>query len=200
MLGKNLLKLKGGSLRRARRDLQMVFQDPCACLNPKMTVGESISDPLLIHKVFSKAQASERTRLLLKQVGLYPPEDFQNRFPKELSGGQQQRVAIARALALEPKVLICDESVSMLDADIQSEVLSLLRTLQKRLGLSLLFITHDLSLASGFCHRVIVLEKGKVVEEGLAKKLFSSPQSTVTQKLVEASPMLPSVWSRDFLS
>ena len=157
----------------------MVFQDPFASLNPKMTVSEAISDALLIHNVSSLFEARERTRELLQQVGLVPPENFQNRYPKELSGGQQQRVAIARALALEPKVLICDESVSMLDAEIQLEVLDLLALLQKRFKLAILFITHDLSVAASFCHRVIVIDKGRIVEEGPGERMFESPQSTI---------------------
>ncbi len=190
--GQNILQLKGRSLRHARQSLQMIFQDPYASLNPKMTISEAISDPLLIHNLFSRAEARERARSLLEQVGLEPPEYFQNRLPHELSGGQQQRVAIARALALEPKVLICDESLSMLDAEIQSELLNLLNWLQHRLRVAILFITHDLSIASGFCHRVIVLDQGRIVEEGPAKQLFESPKASITQKLVNVSPSLPS--------
>jgi len=189
--GQNILNLKGKSLRNARRSLQMVFQDPFASLNPKMTVSEAISDSLLIHNLCSATEAREITKVLLKQVGLAPPENFQNRFPHQLSGGQQQRVAIARALALEPKVLICDESVSMLDAEIQSEVLELLKLLQKRLGVAILFITHDLAVATGFCHRVIVLDQGRIVEEGPGRTLLNFPQSSITKKLVEACPTLP---------
>ena len=191
--GQNIIQLKGHVLRNARQSLQMVFQDPYASLNPKMTVAESISDPLLIHDLCSVAQAREKTRELLQQVGLEPPENFQNRLPHELSGGQQQRVAIARALALEPKVLLCDESVSMLDAEIQSEVLDLLTLLQERLGVAILFITHDLSIATGFCHRVMVLDQGKIVEEGCGKALLDTPQAAITQKLVNVCPRLPSV-------
>jgi ABC-type glutathione transport system ATPase component len=169
----------------------MVFQDPLACLNPAMPVGEAIADPLLIHRLASTSAARERARELLELVGLTPAEEFQNRRPRQLSGGQQQRVAIARALALEPQVLICDESVSMLDAEIQAEVLGLLRALQQRLGLALIFITHDLSVASGFCHRVIVLDKGKIVEEGPGDQLLRAPDAAITRKLVAACPRLP---------
>ncbi len=189
--GQNILHLKGQALRRARRSLQMVFQDPLASLNPKMTVGEAICDPLLIHKLFNLSQARERTRQLLQQVGLVPPENFQNRFPYQLSGGQQQRVAIARALALEPKVLICDESVSMLDVEIQTEVLELLKLLQRQYDVAILFITHDLSLATGFCHRVLVLDQGRIVEEGSGKDFLDSPQVAITRKLVDACPRFP---------
>ena len=169
----------------------MVFQDPLACLNPAMSVAESIADPLLIHGLSSRAEARQNARQLLEQVGLSPAEHFQNRRPRQLSGGQQQRVAIARALALEPKVLICDESVSMLDAEIQAEVLGLLRQLQQQLGLAMVFVTHDLAVASGFCHRVIVLDRGQIVEEGPGDQLLQEPQAAITRTLVEACPRLP---------
>ena len=191
LLGQNLLTLRGRPLRQARRAVQMVFQDPLACLNPALPVADAIADPLLIHGLCSKAAARERSRALLEQVGLSPAEQFQNRLPRQLSGGQQQRVAIARALALEPKVLICDESVSMLDAEVQAEVLTLLRDLQKDLGLAMIFVTHDLSVASGFCHRVIVLDKGRIVEEGPGDRIFEDPQATISRTLVDACPRLP---------
>ena len=154
-------------------------------------MADAIADPLLIHGLCSKAAAREEARRLLERVGLSPAEQFQDRLPKQLSGGQQQRVAIARALALKPKVLICDESVSMLDAEVQADVLALLRELQQELGLAIVFITHDLSVASGFCHRVMVLDKGKVVEEGPGDRIFSAPQAPISQTLVEACPRLP---------
>ena len=189
--GKELLNLRGESLRRARRGLQMVFQDPLACLNPALSVGEAIADPLLIHGLCSRRTARERSRTLLERVGLTPAETFQDRLPRQLSGGQQQRVAIARALALDPQVLICDESVSMLDAEVQAEVLSLLRTLQRDLGLALIFVTHDLTVASGFCHRLIVLDQGRIVEEGPGDRLFEAPQTDISRMLVDACPRLP---------
>jgi len=189
--GQNLLALKGRPLRRARRRIQMVFQDPLACLNPAMTVGQAIADPLLIHGLASRAAARTRSRALLEAVGLSPPEGFENRLPRQLSGGQQQRVAIARALVLEPQVLLCDESVSMLDAEVQAEVLALLRELQQRLGLGLIFVTHDLAVASGFCQRVIVLDGGRIVEQGPGDLLLRNPQAPITRTLVEACPRLP---------
>ncbi len=193
LCGQNIFLMSRKELRKARQSLQMVFQDPFASLNPKMRIGEAIADPLLIHNVCSSAQARDKARELLEQVGLIAPEDFENRLPSELSGGQQQRVAIARALALNPKVLICDESLSMLDVEVQSDVLALLRSLQKQLGLAILFITHDLSLATGLCHRVIVLDQGRIVEEGSGKKILSSPQAALTRKLVAACPRLSSI-------
>ncbi|MEB3255328.1 MAG: dipeptide/oligopeptide/nickel ABC transporter ATP-binding protein, partial [Synechococcaceae cyanobacterium] len=189
--GQELLSLRGRALQQTRRGIQMVFQDPLACLNPQMQVGEAVADPLLIHGLASRSAARQRARQLLAAVGLEPPEAFENRLPRQLSGGQQQRVAIARALILEPKVLLCDESVSMLDAEIQAEVLALLRRLQERLGLGLLFITHDLAVASGFCHRVIVLDGGRIVEEGPGRALLEHPQAAITRRLVEACPRLP---------
>ena len=189
--GDALLRQGSRRERRLRRSIQMVFQDPLACLNPVLRVGEAIADPLLIHGLCSRAAARERARELLELVGLSPAEHIQNRLPRQLSGGQQQRVAIARALALEPKVLICDESVSMLDAEIQAEVLALLRSLQQRLGLAMVFVTHDLSVASGFCHRVIVLDQGRIVEEGPGDQLLRAPSAAITRALVQASPRLP---------
>ena len=191
--GRDLRSLKGAELRRARRRIQMVFQDPLACLNPQMTVGEAVADPLLIHGVASHAEARERARAQLAAVGLEPPESFERRLPRQLSGGQQQRVAIARALILEPKVLLCDESVSMLDAEVQTDVLNLLKELQQRLGLGLLFVTHDLNVASGFCHRVIVLEGGRIVEQGPGADLLAHPHAAITRTLVEACPRLPAL-------
>jgi len=189
--GQDLMQLRGSALQRARRRIQMVFQDPLACLNPAMRVGDAVADPLLIHGLASPATARERARERLSAVGLNPPEAFENRLPRQLSGGQQQRVAIARALILDPQVLLCDESVSMLDAEVQAEVLELLRDLQERLGLGLIFVTHDLSVASGFCQRVIVLDGGRIVEEGPGDQLLNHPQAAITRTLVEACPRLP---------
>jgi peptide/nickel transport system ATP-binding protein len=156
-----------------------------------MPVGEAVADPLLLHRLADRGEARQRARAALAAVGLEPPESFESRLPRQLSGGQQQRVAIARALILEPKVLLCDESVSMLDAEVQAEVLDLLRGLQERLGLGMLFVTHDLAVASGFCHRVIVLERGRIVEEGPGRELLAHPRAPITRTLVEACPRLP---------
>jgi peptide/nickel transport system ATP-binding protein len=189
--GRDLRRLRGRELHQARRRMQMVFQDPLACLNPQMKVGEAVADPLLIHGLQKHPAARHRAREGLRAVGLDPPEAFEHRLPRQLSGGQQQRVAIARALILEPKLLLCDESVSMLDAEVQAEVLQVLRGLQERLGLGMLFITHDLSVASGFCHRVIVLDGGRIVEEGPGEALLAHPRQPITRTLVEAVPRLP---------
>jgi peptide/nickel transport system ATP-binding protein len=183
----------GGRRRQLRRGLQMVFQDPLACLNPQMSVGEAIADPLLIHGLARGAAARQRARQLLAAVGLEPPERYEGRLPRQLSGGQQQRVAIARALILEPKVLLCDESVSMLDAEVQTEVLALLRQLQQTMGLGMLFVTHDLAVASGFCHRLLVLDGGRIVEQGEGAALLANPRAEITRRLVQACPRLPAL-------
>jgi peptide/nickel transport system ATP-binding protein len=187
--GRDLRRLQGQDLRQARQRLQMVFQDPLACLNPAMTVIDSVADPLLIHGLASPGQAREQARTVLESVGL--DASLAQRLPRQLSGGQQQRVAIARALVLQPAVLLCDESVSMLDAEVQAEVLQLLRQLQKQLGVAILFVTHDLGVASGFCHRVVVLDQGRIVEEGPGDVMLQAPAAAITRELVEACPRLP---------
>ena len=190
-LGSNISNYNKKSLRQLRKFIQIIFQDPSTALNPKMSVLDAIIDPILIHKLLTRSQAREKARNLLGLVGLTPTEMYEQRLPSQLSGGQQQRVVIARALALNPKILICDESVSMLDAEIQAEVLELLRSLQEKLKLSMLFITHDLSVAAGFCHRVLVFDKGKIIEENSGKNLLDNPQQYLTQKMVKACPRLP---------
>ncbi|AIQ96373.1 Cell division transporter [Prochlorococcus sp. MIT 0801] len=190
-LGKKISTINRKSLKQLRKYIQIIFQDPSASLNPKMTVMDAIMDPILIHKLLSPSQAREKARDLLELVGLMPTVMYEQRLPFQLSGGQQQRVAIARALALNPKILICDESVSMLDAEIQAEVLELLRSLQENLKLSMLFITHDLSVAAGFCHRVLVLDKGQIIEENFGNNLLNYPQKYLTKKMVEACPRIP---------
>ncbi len=190
------IKLLGKSLKinshksYLRKHIQMVFQDPLGCLNPKMRIWEIIIDPLLIHKICSKSKAKEKARYMLSQVGLNPPEIYQDRFPKELSGGQQQRVAIARSIVLEPKILICDESLSMLDPQIQSEILDLLTSLKDRLNLAILMITHDLNVARGFCDNILVLDQGKVIDQGTDQELTSNPKNLLTKKLFESTPRL----------
>ena len=190
-LEKNISTIDRKSLKQLRKYIQIIFQDPSASLNPKMSVIDAITDPILIHKLSSRSKAKEKARNLLELVGLTPTAMYEKRLPSQLSGGQQQRVVIARALALSPKILICDESVSMLDAEIQAEVLELLRSLQEKFKLSMLFITHDLSVAAGFCHRVLVFDKGKIIEENSGKNLLNHPQQHLTRKMVQACPRLP---------
>ncbi|MBD2498710.1 ABC transporter ATP-binding protein [Nostoc sp. FACHB-280] len=189
-LGQDLTKLSRQEIRASRRQMQMVFQDPHACLNPAMTVGQSIGDPLLIHNLADAAKAKEEVLWMLQKVGLTPPEVYYQRFPSDLSGGQQQRVAIARALITRPKLLICDEPVSMLDASVQSQVLDLMLQLKAEFELTYLFITHDLWLARFLCDRIAVMNGGKIVELGPTKQIFANPQHPYTQTLLAAAPLL----------
>ncbi|MCZ8126044.1 MAG: ABC transporter ATP-binding protein [Microcystis sp. LE19-114.1B] len=189
-LGEDLTPLSGEKMRPKRRLMQMIFQDPLACLNPLMTVGESIADPLLIHQKVSLETAKKQVLEMLDRVGLTPVEEFYRRYPRELSGGQQQRVAIARALITRPELVICDEPVSMLDASVQTQVLELMLELQKLFNLTYLFITHDLWLARFLCDRIAVMTAGKIVEMGDTEQIFSHPQHPYTQKLIAAAPRI----------
>ncbi|MEH1946552.1 MAG: ABC transporter ATP-binding protein [Nostoc sp.] len=189
-LGQDLTKLSRQEIRSSRRQIQMVFQDPHACLNPAMTVGQSIADPLFIHNLANPAKAKEQVLWMLNKVGLTPPELYYQRYPSDLSGGQQQRVAIARALITHPKLLICDEPVSMLDASVQSQVLDLMLQLKEEFELTYLFITHDLWLARFLCDRIAVMNGGKIVELGLTKQIFANPQHPYTKTLLAAAPLL----------
>lgn len=189
-LGEDLTPLSAEKMRPKRRLMQMIFQDPLACLNPLMTVGESIADPLLIHQKVSLETAKKEVLEMLDRVGLTPVEEFYRRYPRELSGGQQQRVAIARALITRPELVICDEPVSMLDASVQTQVLELMLELQKLFNLTYLFITHDLWLARFLCDRIAVMTAGKIVEMGDTEQIFSHPQHPYTQKLIAAAPRI----------
>ncbi|MCC5655888.1 ABC transporter ATP-binding protein [Nostoc sp. XA010] len=189
-LGQDLTTLSRQEIRSSRRQIQMVFQDPHACLNPAMTVGQSIADPLFIHNLADPVKAKEQVLWMLEKVGLTPPEVYYERYPSDLSGGQQQRVAIARALITHPKLLICDEPVSMLDASVQSQVLDLMLQLKEEFELTYLFITHDLWLARFLCDRIAVMNGGKIVELGLTKTIFANPQHPYTKTLLAAAPLL----------
>jgi len=171
----------------------MVFQDPHACLNPAMTVGQSIADPLLIHNLANAEKAKEKVLWMLEKVGLTPAEMYYQRYPSDLSGGQQQRLAIARALITQPKLVICDEPVSMLDASVQSQVLDLMLQLKDEFELTYLFITHDLWLARFLCDRIAVMNGGKIVELGNTKEIFAHPQHPYTKTLLSAAPLLARV-------
>ncbi|MBW4476135.1 MAG: ABC transporter ATP-binding protein [Tolypothrix brevis GSE-NOS-MK-07-07A] len=188
--GKDLTNLSNQEIRSSRRQMQMVFQDPHACLNPAMTVGKSIADPLIIHQITDAKQAKEQVLLMLEKVGLKPAEIYYQRYASDLSGGQQQRVAIARALITRPKLLICDEPVSMLDASVQSQVLDLMLALKEEFDLTYLFITHDLWLARFLCDRIAVMNGGKIVELGETKEIFANPQHPYTKTLLAAAPLL----------
>jgi peptide/nickel transport system ATP-binding protein len=168
----------------------MIFQDPLACLNPLMTVGKSIADPLFIHQLATPSEAKKQVEQLLEKVGLTPVEKYYHRYPKDLSGGQQQRVSIARSLITNPKLIICDEAVSMLDATVQTQVLDLMQSLKQEFNLTYLFITHDLSVARFLCNRIAVMNQGKIVELRETEALFNSPQHPYTKTLLNAAPQL----------
>ena len=189
-LGQDLTTLTPQAMRNQRRQLQMIFQDPHACLNPLMTVGENIADPLLIHKLASPTTAKDRVATMLEKVGLTPTAEYYRRYPKELSGGQQQRVAIARALITQPKLIICDEPVSMLDATVQTQVLELMLALKEEFDLTYLFITHDLWVARFFCDRIAVMNAGKIVEIDTTERIFTQARHPYTKKLLAAAPLL----------
>ncbi len=185
--GADLTKLSKSALRKTRRDVQIIFQDPYSSLNPKITVGNAIMEPLQVHKVFTNDNERKAHVLkLLEKVNLLP-EHF-NRYPHEFSGGQRQRIVIARALALQPKFIICDESVSALDVSVQAQVLNLLRELQEEFKLTYIFISHDLAVVKHISDRMIVMNKGKVEEEGFPDRIYNDPQAEYTKKLIAAIP------------
>jgi ABC-type oligopeptide transport system ATPase subunit len=185
--GRDVLALSRAELRRARRDMQIVFQDPYSSLNPRMRVSEIVEEPLVIHKVGTRAERQERVRQLLNLVGL-DPEHLQ-RYPHEFSGGQRQRIGLARALALSPSLIIADEPVSALDLWVQAQVVNLLMDLQQRMALTYLFIAHDLRLVEHICRRVAVMYLGRIVEMGETAKLFAAPQHPYTRALLSAVPV-----------
>ncbi len=185
--GQNILALEGKSLQAFRQNIQFVFQDPFASLDPRLTVGFSIMEPLLVHRVANHEQARERVAELLERVGLHP--DMAARYPHEFSGGQRQRICIARALALNPKVVISDEAVSALDVSIQAQIINLLIELQQQLGVAFLFISHDMAVVERISHRVAVMYLGQIVEIGPRRAIFQNPQHAYTRKLMAAVPI-----------
>jgi glutathione transport system ATP-binding protein len=185
--GQQINDLTGPALQTLRRNIQFIFQDPFASLDPRVTVGYSIIEPLLIHKVMSNKAAEERMTYLLEKVGL--PPDAAQRYPHEFSGGQRQRICIARALAMSPKVVIADESVSALDVSIQAQIVNLLIDLQKEMGIAFLFISHDMAVVERVSHRVAVMYLGQIVEIGPRRAIFENPQHPYTKKLMAAVPI-----------
>jgi peptide/nickel transport system ATP-binding protein len=185
--GYDVLRLDQVSLRNMRKSVQMIFQDPFSSLNPRMTVGSAISEPFIKHRLGTVKQAREKTADLLEKVGL--SADMAKRYPHEFSGGQRQRIAIARALALDPKVIVADESVSALDVSIKAQVCNLLLDLQQSLNLSFLFISHDMAVVERVSHRVAVMYLGEIVEIGPRAAVFDNPQHPYTKKLMAAVPV-----------
>jgi oligopeptide transport system ATP-binding protein len=186
--GKNVTTLDKRSLRALRRDMQIIFQDPYASLNPRMTVGSIVGEALIIHKLAkTKKEREERVVHLLETVGLHP--DHMRRYPHEFSGGQRQRIGIARALAVSPKLIVADEPVSALDVSIQAQVINLLEDLQKQFNLTYLFIAHDLSVVEHISTRVAVMYLGKIAEIAYAKELYTNPRHPYTEALLSAVPI-----------
>ena len=183
----DLTELKGEALRRMRRNMQMIFQDPYASLNPRLTVGNIVSEPLEVHNIGNARERRERVQELLRLVGLSP--HMINRYPHEFSGGQRQRIGVARALALQPEFIVCDEPISALDVSIQAQVVNLLEELQATFGLTYLFIAHDLSMVRHISDRTAVMYLGKVVELATRNELYTHPLHPYTQALLSAVPI-----------
>jgi ABC-type oligopeptide transport system ATPase subunit len=185
--GTELTELKGESLRKKRQDMQIVFQDPYSSLDPRMTVGGIVSEPLEVHGMGTRRSRRETVRRLLEVVGFNP--NFTNRYPHEFSGGQRQRIGIARALALNPKLIVCDEPVSALDVSIQAQILNLLKDLQQDFGLTYLFISHDLAVVRTMADEIAVMNEGKLVEVGPAEQVYLNPKEAYTKALFTAVPV-----------
>ncbi len=191
--GRDVLSLKGDNLKQYRREVQMVFQDPSASLDQRMTAGDSIGEPLLIHGMEDEEERLRRVGELLEEVGLEAGDA--SRYPHEFSGGQKQRIGIARALALRPSLIIADEPVSALDISIQAQILNLLTELRDEYRVSYLFIAHNMAVVRYLCDRVAVMKAGKIVEEGRAEEIFTSPQNAYTKALLNAAPV-PNPYAR----
>jgi ABC-type oligopeptide transport system ATPase subunit len=186
-LGAELTTLGREELRKMRREMQIVFQDPYASLDPRMTVGTIVGEPLTVHGIGTRRSRRETVRRLLDVVGFNP--NYTNRYPHEFSGGQRQRIGIARALALNPKLIVCDEPVSALDVSIQAQILNLLKDLQRDFGLTYLFIAHDLAVVRTMSDRIAVMNRGKLVEIGPAEEVYAAPKDSYTKALLSAVPV-----------
>jgi oligopeptide transport system ATP-binding protein len=185
--GIELTELGREELRKMRREMQIVFQDPYSSLDPRMTVGDIVGEPLIVHGIGTRRDRSIRIRELLDVVGFNP--SYTNRYPHEFSGGQRQRIGIARALALSPKLIVCDEPVSALDVSIQAQILNLLKDLQQDFGLTYLFVAHDLAVVRTMSDRIAVMNKGKLVEIGAAEEVYANPKDDYTKALLSAVPI-----------
>jgi oligopeptide/dipeptide ABC transporter ATP-binding protein len=185
--GTDIASIPEKAVRAFRRRVQLIFQDPYASLNPRMTVGEILAEPLMLHGIVPRVRRRERVHDLLSRVGLQP--QYAARYPHEFSGGQRQRIVVARALAVEPKIIICDEPVSALDVSIRAQILNLLKELQARLGLSYIFISHDLGVVKHIADRIAVMYLGRIVETGAADEVFANPRHPYTRALLSAIPV-----------
>jgi peptide/nickel transport system ATP-binding protein len=185
--GTDVLALNRRQLRAYRESVQMIFQDPFGSLDPRVTVGDSVAEPLLVHYGTPRRERTERAADLIARVGL--PRQVLDRYPAELSGGQLQRIAIARALTLRPKLIVCDEPVAALDVSVRAQVLNLMKDLQGEFGIALLFITHDLALVEVIADRIVVMRAGRVVEVGSVEQIFADPSDPYTRQLLAAIPV-----------
>jgi ABC-type oligopeptide transport system ATPase subunit len=184
--GKDLAQLNANHWRKLRKEIQIIFQDPYASLNPRIKAGDALAEAILVHQLANKANVHHRVRQLLDQVQL--PAGAEHKYPHEFSGGQRQRICIARALAVAPELIICDESVSALDVKVQAQILQLLEDLQKEHHLTYLFITHDLHIVRHISDRIMVMQRGKIVEQGDTLQIMEQPQQAYTQALLAAAP------------
>jgi peptide/nickel transport system ATP-binding protein len=185
--GRDVLALRGHEMRRMRREMQIVFQDPFASLDPRMTIEAIIGEPLSIHKLASRAERPAKIAELLELVGL--SADYRKRYPHQFSGGQRQRIGIARALAVKPSFIVADEPVSALDVSVQAQIVNLIQDLQQRLGLTMLFIAHDLLVVEHLCDRVMVMYLGRIMELAPSRSLYGAPKHPYTEALLSAAPI-----------